>query len=89
MGSGSYLGGSTVVGGGWAWSGKSGLSRPKKKKETHEDMDKQFKRKLSKLSTVELNFLNNAIDSELNNTVIKKNKKTIFTLALKIEKKAA
>ena len=32
MGSGSYLGGSTVVHGGWAWSGKSGLSRPKKKK---------------------------------------------------------
>ena len=31
MGSGSYLGGNTVVNGGWAWSGKSGLSRPKKK----------------------------------------------------------
>ena len=31
MGSGCYLGGSTVVSNGWTWSGKSGLARAKKK----------------------------------------------------------
>ena len=31
MGSNTYLGGNTVINGGWTWSGKSGLSRPKRK----------------------------------------------------------
>ena len=90
MGSGTYLGGSTVVSNGWTWSGKSGLARPKKKKQTtkHRDSIKISFRKLSKLSDIELNFLHLVIDSELNNSVITKiNKKTLHELGGKIEKK--
>jgi hypothetical protein len=62
MGSGSYLGGSTVVHGGWAWSGKSGLSRPKKK------TPKQIER----LNRIRLDFLRNVIEAEINGIAIKK-----------------
>jgi len=86
MGSRSYLGGSTVVNGGWVWSPGSGLSRPKKKKQISRNGDSR--KILSKLSDIEFNFLHNVIDSELNNIVIKKiNKKTMCTLGEEIEKK--
>ena len=49
MGSGSYLGGSTVVNVGWSWSGKSGLSKAKKKKEKPVNQDfRKIKRKVKK-----------------------------------------
>jgi hypothetical protein len=89
MGSRSYLGGSTVVNGGWVWSGGSGLSRPKKKKTSIQaSKNENFNKKLSKLSDIEFNLLHNVIDSELNNIVIKKiNKKTMCALSSEIEKK--
>jgi hypothetical protein len=79
MGSSTYLGGSTVVNGGWVWSPGSGLSRPKKKTPMQ----------IEELDRIKRDFLNNAIDSEINNIVIKKikNKKTKRALSAEIEKK--
>ena len=70
MGSNTYLGGNTVINGGWTWSGKSGLSRPKRKTASQ----------IEKLNRIRRDFLNSVIDAELDNIVIKriKNKQTII-----------
>jgi len=79
MGGGSYLGGSTVVNGGWAWSPKSGLSRPRKK------TPKQIER----LNRIRFDFLRNVIEAEINGIVIKKikNINQRAVLGSEIEKK--
>ena len=78
MGSNTYLGGNTVINGGWTWSGKSGLSRPKRKTASQ----------IEKLNRIRRDFLNSVIDAELDNIVIKRirNKQTIRALGLEIEK---
>jgi hypothetical protein len=79
MGSRSYLGGSTVVNGGWVWSPGSGLSRPKKK------TPKQIER----LNRIRFDFLRNVIEAEINGIVIKKIKNINQRAALveEVEKK--
>jgi len=79
MGSGAYLGGSSVVSNGWTWSGKSGLARAKKK------TPKQIER----LNRIRLDFLRNVIEAEINGIVIKKikNKNQSATLSDEVVKK--
>lgn len=75
MGSSTYLGGSTVVSNGWTWSGKSGLSRPKKK----------TPKQIEKLNRIRLDFLRNVIEAEINGIVIKKIKNKNQSAALSDE----
>lgn len=75
MGSSSYLGGSTVVNVGLAWSDNSGLSKSKKK------TPKQIER----LNRIRFDFLRNVIQAEINGIVIKKIKKINQRVALGVE----
>ena len=73
MGSGSYLGGSTVINVGSAWSGKSGLSRPKKKKEKEKEINIK---QLNRIRKVLLRKI--AKTTDIKNMKLSRKQKTLF-----------